>query len=132
MSQQVIPGYNYGSSVVPHSPLSLEDFEHLKETVLFSNEDSQYLRMSYDVLEDQIEEILDVWYGFVASHPFLVHFFSDRGTGQPMDTILRLCANGLDSGFLIQPGLTTTKPGSITSTRSGCAIIVVARIARMG
>ena len=83
MSQTSIPGYTYGTGAVPHSPLSLEDFERLKQSVLFSDEDSQYLRMSYDVLKDQVEAILDVWYGFVASHPFLVHFFSDKGTGQP-------------------------------------------------
>ena len=83
MSQANIPGYTYGSSAVPHSPLSLADFQRLKQAVLFSEEDSQALRLSYDVLQDQVEEILDVWYGFVASHPFLVHFFSDRATGQP-------------------------------------------------
>ena len=83
MSQAAIPGYTYGSSAVPHSPLSLADFERLKQTVLFSDEDRQSLRQSYDVLKDQVEEILDVWYGFVASHSFLVHFFSDKATGQP-------------------------------------------------
>jgi Protoglobin len=83
MSQQAIPGYTYGTSAVPHSPLSLEDFERLKQTVLFSDEDSGALRRSYDILQDQVEAILDVWYGFVASHPFLVHFFSDRAIGQP-------------------------------------------------
>ena len=83
MSHTSIPGYTYGTSAVPHSPLSLEDFERLKQSVLFSDEDSQYLRMSYDVLKDQVEDILDVWYGFVASHPFLVYSFSDKATGQP-------------------------------------------------
>ena len=83
MSQTSIPGYTYGTSAVPRSPLSLEDFEQLKQSVLFSDEDSTYLRLSYDVLSDQVEAILDVWYGFVASHPFLVHFFSDQATGQP-------------------------------------------------
>ncbi len=83
MSQTAIPGYTYGTSAVPRSPLSLEDFERLKQTVLFSDEDSQSLRLSYDVLQDQVEAILDVWYGFVASHPFLVYFFSDQATGQP-------------------------------------------------
>jgi hypothetical protein len=83
MSQTAIPGYTYGTSAVPRSPLSLEDFERLKQSVLFSDEDSKYLRISYDVLKDQVEEILDVWYGFVASHPFLVYSFSDKTTGQP-------------------------------------------------
>lgn len=83
MSQAAIPGYTYGTSAVPHSPVSMEDFERLKQSVLFSDEDSKYLRMSYDVLQDQVEDILDVWYGFVASHPFLVFYFSDKATGQP-------------------------------------------------
>ena len=83
MSQTSIPGYTYGTSAVPRSPLSLEDFERLKQSVLFSDEDSQYLRLSYDVLKDQVEDILDVWYGFIASHPFLVSYFSDKATGQP-------------------------------------------------
>ncbi len=83
MSQTAIPGYTYGSSAVPRSPLSLEDFERLKQSVLFSDEDSKYLRMSYEVVNDQVEAILDVWYGFVASHPFLVSAFSDKATGQP-------------------------------------------------
>ncbi len=83
MSQTAIPGYTYGTSAVPRSPLSLEDFERLKQSVLFSDEDSKSLRLSYEVLQDQVEAILDVWYGFVASHPFLVAFFSDKATGQP-------------------------------------------------
>lgn len=48
MSQQAIPGYIYGTGAVPRSPLSLEDFERLKQSVLFSDEDSQSLRLSYD------------------------------------------------------------------------------------
>ena len=88
MSQQAIPGYTYGTSAVPHSSVSLEDFERLKQSVLFSDEDSRALRLSYDVLQDQVEAILDVWYGFVASHPFLVYYFSDKATGQPIGDYL--------------------------------------------
>src|SRR2546427_6110110 len=77
MSHTAIPGYTYGTSAVPHSPLGLEDFERLKQSVLFSDEDSKYLRLSYEVLKDQVEDVLDVWYGFVASHPFLLYYFTD-------------------------------------------------------
>ena len=28
------------------------------------------------LLEDQIEDVLDVWYGFVGDHPHLIHYFS--------------------------------------------------------
>ena len=60
MSHTAIPGYTYGTTAVPHSALSLADFERLKQAVLFSDEDSQSLRLSYDVLQDQVEAILDV------------------------------------------------------------------------
>ena len=83
MSQTAIPGYTYGTTSVPHSPITLEEFDLLKQTVLFTDEDSKYLRLSYDVLKDQVDAILDVWYGFVASHPYLVYYFSDKADGQP-------------------------------------------------
>lgn len=69
-----IPGYDYGR--VGPSPLGLEELEHLKQTVLFTEEDERYLRLAGEVLADQVEELLDVWYGFVGSHPFLLHYFS--------------------------------------------------------
>ena len=83
MNQTSIPGYSYGAATVPHSPISLEEFALLKQAALFTDEDAQYLRMSYDVLKDQVEDVLDVWYGFVASHPHLVYYFSRKSDGQP-------------------------------------------------
>jgi hypothetical protein len=72
-----IPGYGYGAPDTARSPLSVEDLDLLKETVLFTEEDEHYLRMAGEVLEDQTEDVLDVWYDFVASHPHLVRYFSD-------------------------------------------------------
>jgi hypothetical protein len=83
-----IPGYTYGTSAVPRSPITLQDFELLKQTALFTDDDVRYLRMSAGVLEDQVEEVLDVWYGFVASHPHLVRFFSSLRDGQPIESYL--------------------------------------------
>lgn len=83
MTQGTIPGYTYGTAAVPRSPISLEEFELLKQSVLFTDEDVHYLRMSREVLQDQVEDILDVWYGFVGSHPHLVHYFTNKDTGQP-------------------------------------------------
>lgn len=40
-------------------------------------EGEEYLRLAGDVLEDQAEDVLDVWYGFVASHSYLVYYLSD-------------------------------------------------------
>jgi hypothetical protein len=77
-----IPGYSYGQKLPP-SPVTLQEFELLKETVLFGDEDVRWLRLSHDVLRDQTEQVLDVWYGFVASKPHLVRFFSRKQDGQP-------------------------------------------------
>lgn len=80
MSVSAIPGYDLGK--VPASPLSLEEFDLLKKSVLFTDEDTAALRQSYEVLKDQTEAILDVWYGFVASNPHLVRYFAKPG-GEP-------------------------------------------------
>lgn len=71
-----IPGYDYGKTA-SHSPINLEEFENLKKAVLFTEEDEKYLRMAGEVLADQIEDVLDLWYGFVGSHPHLVYYFTD-------------------------------------------------------
>lgn len=78
-----IPGYTYGTEAVPAAPISMDEFSKLKQAVLFTDEDVRYLRMSADVLKDQVEDILDVWYGFVGSHDFLLYYFTDKETGQP-------------------------------------------------
>lgn len=82
MSATTIQGYTYGAANPTRSPLTSQDFENLKQSVLFGAEDERYLRMAGDVLADQVEAVLDVWYGFVAAHPHLVYYFSD-GKGNP-------------------------------------------------
>jgi hypothetical protein len=72
-----IPGYEYGAQSVARSPLGLEELNLLQQTVLFGEEDEEHLRMAGEVLEDQVEDVLDVWYGFVADHPHLLQYFSD-------------------------------------------------------
>lgn len=88
MSTSTVPGYTYGTKAVAPSPLGDEEFEDLKQTVLFGEDDVRYLRMSRDVLADQVDDVLDVWYGFVASNPHLVHAFTDRDTGEPIGEYL--------------------------------------------
>ena len=83
MSTVSIPGYTYGAADVPPSPIALEELELLKQSVLFTDDDVRYLRLARDVLADQVEDVLDVWYGFVASHPHLVYYFADSETGEP-------------------------------------------------
>ena len=82
MSNAQIPGYTYGTAEVAQSPVSMEEFELLKQTVLFTEEDEKYLRMAGEVLADQVDEILDLWYNFVGSHAHLVYYFTGPD-GQP-------------------------------------------------
>ena len=59
------------------------EFELLKKSVLFTEDDARYLRMSRSVLEPNVEELLDVWYGFVGSNDHLLRYFSSAQTGTP-------------------------------------------------
>jgi len=83
-----IPGYAYGSATLARSPVTLEEFELMKKSVAFDDEDVRWLRASHDVLADQVEAILDVWYGFVGSHPHLVATFADERSGEPIGDYL--------------------------------------------
>ncbi len=76
MNNKKIAGYTYGSDEVSKSPMSWDDFELLKKSVLFTEEDQNFLKKAGEVLSDQVEDVLDVWYGFVASHPHLVYYFN--------------------------------------------------------
>ena len=77
MSQNTISEYaTPGRGPVPVAPISMGEFQELKETAMFTNEDVQYLRMSWEVLRDQVDSVLDVWYNFFGSHAFLAHTFS--------------------------------------------------------
>jgi Protoglobin len=72
----VVAGYTYGTAAVAQSPLSMEDLDLLKQTVLFTEEDEKHLRLAGEVLQDQIDAVLDVWYSFVGSHSHLAYYFS--------------------------------------------------------
>lgn len=82
MNDKEIPGYTYRAGAVAKSPVSREDFDLLKKTVIFTEEDEKYLRLAGEILADQVEGILDLWYGFVGSHPHLVRYFSGQ-QGEP-------------------------------------------------
>jgi hypothetical protein len=70
----MIEGYTYGQASA--SPVGLDDLEDLKKTLLWSEDDEKALRLAGEVLADQVEEVLDLWYGYVGSHPHLVRYFN--------------------------------------------------------
>lgn len=82
MTNASIPGYTLGTTQVAASPLGDDEFELLKQTVLLGEDDLRALRQAGEVLGDQIEAILDVWYGFVGANAHLVRYFSGAD-GQP-------------------------------------------------
>ncbi|ANZ40262.1 protogloblin ApPgb [Lentzea guizhouensis] len=75
-SPEPVPGYTHDDPGLPPSPVTAADLELLLATVLFGPEDQAALRTAGEVLSGQIEQVLDVWYGFVGSHPHLVAYFS--------------------------------------------------------
>lgn len=81
-ARKPIPGYSYGTEAIAKSPMSDAEFKLLKQTLLFTDEDVQALRMASTVLNGQEEAILDVWYGFVGANPHLAYYFGGR-TGEP-------------------------------------------------
>lgn len=78
-----VPGYAYGQRTLATSPVTLAELKQLQTSLLFSDDDVKALRQSKAILADQTDAILDVWYGFVAGTPHLVHFFGNAATGKP-------------------------------------------------
>lgn len=82
-----IPGYRFADPTLPAAPLSLEELAELRGTLLLDDDDIEALRASGPILEPHIEELLDVWYGFVGNTPHLLYYFSNAA-GQPQPEYL--------------------------------------------
>ena len=82
-TMSTIPGYRLNDPALPASPLTVAHLEDLKGSLLLGPDDIIPLRKAESIVSDQIEQILDVWYGFVGSTPHLLKYFSDAKTGEP-------------------------------------------------
>lgn len=105
-----IEGYDYGKATLEKSPVSLQDLDLLKKTLLWSVDDDRYLKMAGDVLKDQTNEVLELWYGYVGGNENLLHYFAKNGKPN-MDYlgavrtrfgqwILDLCQKSYDQNWL--------------------------------
>jgi Protoglobin len=83
-----ISGTTHGSPSLARSPISIDDFATMQRTALFSDDDIAALRRSLPLVRDQVEAILDVWYGFVGSQPHLLASFKSKHDGQPLGDYL--------------------------------------------
>ena len=131
MSQQTsIPGYTYGTATVATSPVTVADFELMKKSALFGDEDVKYLRLSHDIVKDQVEAILDVWYGFVGSQPHLLKSFLGKSDGKPLGDYLGGVRKRFGQWILDTARAEYDQKWLDYSTRSACVIIVRRKIAR--
>jgi hypothetical protein len=69
-------------------PMSAAEFDLLKKTLLYTEDDAKALRASREILAGQTDALLDTWYGFVGANPHLLHFFTRKGDGKPDDAYL--------------------------------------------
>lgn len=78
-----IKGYDYGKVGLEPSPISLKELDLLKKTVIWTEEDRINLKQAGEILKDQVNDILDLWYGFVGSNDHLFSYFGKNGTPNP-------------------------------------------------
>lgn len=81
-----IKGYGYGDPSLQKSPVTVGDLELLKKTLLWGSDDDRFLKMAGEVLQDQTDQVLDVWYGYVGGNEHLLHYFTEQG--QPSERYL--------------------------------------------
>ncbi|MCB0742095.1 MAG: protoglobin domain-containing protein [Chitinophagaceae bacterium] len=74
-----IKGYDYGKTSLEQSPVSMQDLNLLKKTLLWTDDDTKYLQLAGEVLKDQTKEVLDLWYGYVGDNEHLLHYFTKNG-----------------------------------------------------
>lgn len=76
-------GHRLHDPELPPATLTPTDLDRMKQAVLLGDDDVAALRRSRPILAPQTDAILDVWYGFVGSHDFLLASFSSPSTGAP-------------------------------------------------
>ncbi len=74
-----IKGYDYGKTTLEQSAVTMQELALLKKTLLWSDEDDRCLRMAGEVLRDQTNDVLDLWYGYVGANEHLVYYFTKNG-----------------------------------------------------
>lgn len=80
-----IAGYTFGTAAVERSPVSLAEFEQLKQAVGFTEADEQALRLAGTFLPDMVEDVLQHWFGIFG--PLFASYFNGPD-GQPIERYL--------------------------------------------
>lgn len=56
-----MPGYAYGSPEIPVSPVTMRDFDNLKNSAGFTEDDQRYLLLAGGILACQTKQLVDHW-----------------------------------------------------------------------
>lgn len=75
MAATAIPGYRMGDPTLPAPATSQEELAKIEAALLLTEDDKAALREAKAILAPRVDELLDVWYGFVGSHDFLLGYF---------------------------------------------------------
>jgi Protoglobin len=70
-----IPGYDYGSRSLPHSPVSLDELRNVEQAVGFNEDDRKWLRSAAPILSPLAEELVDTWRAVIGAHPEMSRVF---------------------------------------------------------
>lgn len=70
-----IPGYDYGTSNVTHSPVSMEELHQIEQCAGWTEEDARVLRRHGDIFKDRAEEMVDSWRAVIAGQRHLAQWF---------------------------------------------------------
>jgi Protoglobin len=82
VSEVSIPGYDYGTARAARSPVTLEELRELEQTVGWTAEDTEALKLAGEVLRDQAEALVDSWRAQIGAQPYLAKWFVGPD-GQP-------------------------------------------------
>jgi len=74
MAAGQIRGYDYGSSEAAKSPITPEEFELLKKSADFTEDDQRWLHTAGAVLTHQAESLVGKWRSAIAAHPHLAQY----------------------------------------------------------
>lgn len=70
-----IPGYDFASPAIKHSPVSLDELRELEASVGWTDQDGQALKKHEHIFLSRAEDMVDSWRSVIGSLPHLAHWF---------------------------------------------------------